>query len=276
MITPEKIKNIINIVKKYTKIIKYLIVGGSLPPDILKQYGIPEDYIPFLDYAARYGMLNVKQKNIDSFNPVKLDKILREIKIKSTLNNIVEYSRLNAAGAINTLENTVINRVTAICTVAGLTEREAVRKIVTTGIENKDSRNKIKQALQDATRDYKRDWDRVVSTEIWNAKCLGEAEAILNNETILSNKGGETLVFKRVRGKGCIHCKRLYLEADGVTPKIFKLSDLIANGNNYYLKTADWRPCVGTTHPNCYCVLSVLPEGMKFGQNGILEVVKND
>ena len=61
-----------------------------------------------------------------------------------------------------------------------------------------------------------------------------------------------------------------YTRTDVQTPKVFKMSELIANGDNYGLKQADWKPVVGTIHPNCMCPLNVMPPGTKFDSQGNL------
>jgi hypothetical protein len=49
----------------------------------------------------------------------------------------------------------------------------------------------------------------------------------------------------------CKHCKRLHIGPDG-QPRIFKLSDLEANGTNVGRKASEWKAVVGTVHPHCF------------------------
>jgi hypothetical protein len=78
----------------------------------------------------------------------------------------------------------------------------------------------------------------------------------------------------------CAYCKLLYLKPDGITPRIFRLSQLQANGTNVgraarrptrigKMKT-EWRAVVGAIHPSCACELYRLPDGMAFGAGGKL------
>lgn len=65
----------------------------------------------------------------------------------------------------------------------------------------------------------------------------------------------------------CRHCIRLYLTGGiGSQPKIFKISDLIANGDNIGVKVNDWKPVVSSTHPHCRCTLRSLPIGYKWDE----------
>ena len=52
----------------------------------------------------------------------------------------------------------------------------------------------------------------------------------------------------------CSACRKAYLNSDG-TPKIFKLSELEANGTNIGKKQKDWLPTLGMMHPSCRCLL---------------------
>ena len=126
--------------------------------------------------------------------------------------------------------------------------------------------------LREKTNDWERDWHRVAHTEMWSAKCQGEVEAILQGESPFSNDKGDTEVYCKPGPNACPKCKQMYLERDGVTPKVFKLSQLISNGSNYGKKQADWKPCVPPLHPNCMCPLSIKPKNTKFDEQGNLEL----
>ena len=65
-------------------------------------------------------------------------------------------------------------------------------------------------------------------------------------------------------GALCDYCRKFYLEPDGVTPKVYKMSELVANGSNYGRKAAEWTPTLGATHPNERCELVELPDGWGF------------
>ena len=52
----------------------------------------------------------------------------------------------------------------------------------------------------------------------------------------------------------CPHCRKLYLNTDG-TPKLFKLSELEANGTNIGLKPSEWKATISQAHPRCRCLL---------------------
>lgn len=68
----------------------------------------------------------------------------------------------------------------------------------------------------------------------------------------------EQLVYKKVvnDGRTCSWCNSFYNNPDG-TPRIFKVSELQANGTNDGKKKSAWLPTIGKTHPNCRCMLVI-------------------
>ena len=63
--------------------------------------------------------------------------------------------------------------------------------------------------------------------------------------------------FKDVYNGACKHCIKAYLTG-GIDsePKIFKLSELRANGTNIGKKPEAWLPVIGGMHPHCRCTLN--------------------
>ena len=66
----------------------------------------------------------------------------------------------------------------------------------------------------------------------------------------------EIRVYKRVVNDGrlCAWCSKFYTNKDG-TPKVYRLTDLLANGSNDGLPKSAWKPVIGSTHPRCRCQL---------------------
>jgi hypothetical protein len=76
----------------------------------------------------------------------------------------------------------------------------------------------------------------------------------------------------------CQDCIRLYIDPKTGRPKIFELSELLANeGTNY---ARPWRqnamPVVPPLHPNCYCRLRYVPPGWGWNDKGRFTVVDRD
>lgn len=124
----------------------------------------------------------------------------------------------------------------------------------------------FKSELHQTMTDKSRDWSRVAYTELVTAQETGKAYKILEDY------GSDALVYKRTLPTACPQCVHAYCEEDGVTPKVFKLSELLANGDNINRKplptkggkvvdtarpdgAATMKPVSGTMHPFCACRL---------------------
>jgi hypothetical protein len=68
----------------------------------------------------------------------------------------------------------------------------------------------------------------------------------------------------------CNDCKRLHLMPDGITPRLWKLSELKAS----YGKRGDEVPSLINRHPFCRCQLVYLTKGFGFNDKGKLKYVQ--
>jgi len=120
----------------------------------------------------------------------------------------------------------------------------------------------VSKRLRTASGDWWKDWDLVASTEIHSANQYGYAEHIRRLH------GDDVEVFKRPMKGACRWCVALHLGSDG-HPRIFKLSDIEANGlDNSGRHRHEWEVVVGSTHPSCGCMLIHLPTGWGFDESG--------
>lgn len=132
--------------------------------------------------------------------------------------------------------------------------------------------------VRKAAAELRRDWLRVVHTELHNAAEEAKAVAMAHRDP-----GRDPKVFKRPRADACAFCRMLFLKPDGVTPRVFRLSALLANGSNAGRRAGrptrsgksrtEWKAVVGAVHPFCGCELSVLADGMGFDARGQLVYV---
>lgn len=105
----------------------------------------------------------------------------------------------------------------------------------------------LSSEIANATGDYLRNFDRIANYVLHEAYARGRMAAMLRK-----SEGEDVKVFFKVHRNACKYCKGLYLESNG-TPKVFDLSTLISNGDNIGRKAKDWKPVVGSVHPNCRC-----------------------
>ena len=119
-----------------------------------------------------------------------------------------------------------------------------VRETVAHGLEERQGYKKIASELRTATEDWNRDWHRVAATEVHNASESAYASHMRDAY------GPDCLVWRQEAPDCCDVCRRLVMDADG-TPKVWKLSELTANGTNWGKKQKEWLPVIGTIHPSC-------------------------
>lgn len=124
------------------------------------------------------------------------------------------------------------------------------------GVRARKSAQQIISTLGHRTEEWDRDWRRIVVTELQDIYNLGRAVEFAKKYS------DDVLVWKQVYEKACRHCISLYLtQGIGSQPRVFKLKDLRLNGTNISLKTFEWKPIVGTTHPHCRCDLMIMFKG---------------
>lgn len=255
------------IIDKYIKILEKIPVGGKIDPKVAKELGIPEKVSSIIERAYRQGKLKgitkarIAAKDVEKEFP-KLTGRDREfvqlanLEVEQNFSNILNKQR------------TAYTRKTV----------EALKRDLNlVGETFKDEpipRHWIATELRKITKDSRQDWDMVVRTELKNNQLQGMASSILDGSSPYSNDREETMVFKRPMPNACKHCIRLYLEKDGRTPKLFKLSELMANGTNIGRKAADWKATLGPIHPWCQCQLGIMPKGCQFDESGQIVIIK--
>lgn len=271
-LTRNQIRQIQRIISDHMEVLMQLTTGDGKPsPRLVKKLGLPEAIVDLITTSYKYGKLGILQgKDLSTMSESDVKKLMRNIKLTKSQQNSVDYSKIKAQQSIDSLSQRITSSVVTMAIQSDLSMWEAVKEVIPAAMENDTPRYKVIQELREKTGDWERDWHRVAHSEMWDAKLQGEAEAIMNDESPLSKDKGETLVYKRPAHNCCNKCRQLYLEKDGVTPKVFRLADLMANGTNYGKKQADWLPTLGILHPNCMCTLNVMPKDTTFDAQGNL------
>ena len=268
--TQANAETIITIIKDHVDVIRKLITGkGAPPPALMKRLNLPENITDLITTAYKYGKFQmINRRFSETLSDYELNRLVQNVKLTANQVKALEYVEMHTGENITALGAKITSDIVPALVNADLSQLQGIRMVVSAGILETESRGKVAQGLRDLSGDWDRDWDRVAQTEMWNAKLYSEAQTILDGTSAFSDKGGDTLVFKRPASYACNQCKRLYLEADGKTPRLFRLTDMMAYGTNAGLKTADWNPVFGTMHPNCGCPFAVMPDGAAFDENG--------
>lgn len=281
VLSEKELKEIAGIIEKHVGVMLYVLTNTEKPdPALLRKLGIPQNAPSLIENSFILGKIiqMMSEENSKKLTYSELKERAKEQSLSQMERNSLKYARENAAQYVTALGHKMSRDMTTKILKESktanleLAQRNKIRDKVAQSILRKETRGKLASELYHSIEDWNRDWRRVAHTELWNARLQGEVASILEGDTIHGEaKGGDTKVFRRPSADACQHCKRLYLESDGTTPKVFKLSELISNGDNVGRKTAEWRPTTHVTHPNCTCPIAVLPEGFGFDKRGNLK-----
>lgn len=271
-LTRTQINQIKKIIVNHMEVLMNITIGDGHPsPELLKKLGLPKTVTDLITNSYQYGRLSIVQgKDLSGMPEKEVEKLLKQLKLTKSQQHSIATAKIRAQQAIDSITQRITSSVVTMTIQSDLTMWETIKDVIPSALENNTPRHRVIQQLRDKTQDLNRDWHRVAHSEMWNAKLQGEAEAIVNNESPLSKQGVDTLVYKKPAHNACSKCKQLYLTKDGVTPRVFKLSELLANGDNYGKRQSDWVPTLGILHPNCMCPLNVMPPGTKFDSQGNL------
>lgn len=267
LFTDEQLQLIRQIVRRrHTAIIASVFGPEALSPDEIAQLeaaGMLRPELTVIDDAYRLGHAigiidapKAASMSLDAF-----EDYLREdpIQLTDSEQRAVASARRMAADNVRNLSTKIERETGRLLDEAE--QRDAIRERTVTAIERRKTVGRLKTELGKITKDYDRDWSRVAITELHNARQRGQADRFRDRY------GSDSWAFKRAMPDACPHCKRLHNGPDGM-PRIFRLSELEANGTNVGRKAADWLPVVGTVHPYCQCELVHIPDGWGFNADG--------
>lgn len=118
----------------------------------------------------------------------------------------------------------------------------------------------VREVFRREAEAARRKIEAVTAYEATRARNAGSAVGI-SRAAAAAGESDPVVFFVVVRdGKACAECTRLHLMGDGVTPRLWRLSEL---GHGYH-KRGDESPKVGGLHPGCRCPLTYLARGYGF------------
>ena len=167
-------------------------------------------------------------------------------------------------------------------------ERDVLRSILSSsygyieGLKNKTSSN-VTEAVDALVKESKLKNEYVSSAQVADIisaemdKARSHMKLIAEAETTKTRNMGHTMeILEDAKNEGiedptvffivvrdgllCGECKRLHMLDDGITPRVFKMSELSMG----YHKRGEDRPSACGEHPHCRCSLSQLMPGWGF------------
>lgn len=262
----QKIKGII---EKYNLLLKYSVLGPS---------ALTRAQIKFLVKSGLLQPHHIKFNLGDVYLQSHLDALRRKSR-KSVRDFTIKHLRSSAGMFIDRFmdkQATDLGSIVQNDLLASLSQlRDKVQDEISEGVIRNQSAQEIARRLREKTQDLNKDWERVVTTELARAQNLGNFDAIIENN--IDKAHDEIYVYKTGPhdAKTCKWCLKFWFLPGGVTPKVYKMSDLVANGSNIGKKAADWQPTVDNTHPNERHFLMELPHGFGF-RGGSLSFIGKD
>lgn len=265
MLTKKKLKEIEDIIKKrfiafrYEHLAERNLTAAEL--EQLKTAGILRSSVRnFSGDAFALGKIvgAVGEKEAVSLGFDELVQMVTKIPQTTVETKAIAFANEHAGEYIQGIADLMIKDVRTSAARATGAALRAVQDGVKTAIKDRETISELRTVLFDRIDDSFRDWQRVAHTEMTNSIQHGVYHDIREN----SKRGSDQMVFKRPSPDACSHCKRLYLDDDGITPRIFKMSELAYS--NIGKKAADWEPTIGPIHPWCSCQLTMVPDGFEF------------
>jgi hypothetical protein len=132
----------------------------------------------------------------------------------------------------------------------------------------------LSHILEDKVDDWQNRWRLIVSTELSRASNYGAMDAIITNN---KDKTPEDIFVYKTGPhdpRVCKECKSFWFLGDSMTPRVYRLNELTANGSNIGKKRADWQPSIDNTHPGERHLMYELRPGWGFSGGQLTYVSK--
>lgn len=274
LLTPTQQSRVADLVRlHHFALIIELMGDKAVPPHILTQvkarglYRKPRPDV--LHRAFTFGKIGVIEPKVLGMSKAQFDAYVSQSGLKLSRQDVeaLDIIRRSFGDYLETLAEDMVSKINKAVLKADkkLQRRLAQmqRRSLFLEIEKRKALASIAKDMAAITETQVSRASMTIHTETNNAYQDGRAQEILRK-----SGGGDPLVFKRPRHDACPECVDAYLEDDRVTPRVFRLSELIDNGTNVGKSKHDRLPVIESHHPWCACELHWLPPGFGFGSRG--------
>ena len=280
MISKEAQKKIDKVIDRYGKaiIVRYsgasfitqeelsdLLSQGILTPEMLEGATVEDAYLigrlrSEMTDEERNSQLDPADFHRQNFGKVAT---MSEKHVK-----VIESIKANSHNALEGLVSTIRNKVNGAFLRSNFERSqeylgEEIKNVLEEAyIENK-SLGKLVQDLKKQMKDFSSKYQTIVTTEMTKAINAGAADLILEKEKTKSTSDVYVYFLTVHDNRLCPVCSSLYLTSAG-TPRVFTMSEVIANGSNYGKKRPQWKASLQGVHPNCRCLVRKISDGWGF------------
>lgn len=211
-----------------------------------------------IEHAFIFGLLSeaLGDKRSKGMNYAQFKKFLKSgnfIPLTEDEEFALEQLKNRAYTDLNSLGNRIATGTSNIIIRANQTHQNKLRDIVKNkamdAVKYRQSAAKLASEIGHATEDWERDWLRISYYLLQDAYNTGRAKSIFKAH------GEDAEVWFTVLEGACKHCRELYLkdpDDPDSEPIVFKLKDIIANGNNIGRKADQLLPTISPIHPYCF------------------------
>jgi hypothetical protein len=211
-----------------------------------------------IEHAYLFGLLSEalgdnRAKNMNYQQFQKFIKSGNFIPLTEDEEFALEQLKNRAYTDLNSLGNRIATGTSNIIIKANQRQQNQLRNLVKNktidAVKYRQSATQLASELGHATEDWERDWLRIAYYLLHDAYNTGRAKSIFKEH------GEYAEVWFTVLEGACIHCRELYLtDPDDIDsePIVFKLKDVIANGNNIGRKADELLPTISPIHPYCF------------------------
>ena len=279
MFSPQQIQELLQILDKQNLIFISSKLGVEYLSDEeisrLQNFGINPFHLykesnDVAKMSFHFGLLSDAIEKIES-KQITLDDLKtylesgKHIPLTKVEKNTIESIKKQYLGDIKANNGRIFQDINNIIGKNEKDNRKAYEAVIRGEIERgflaKKSSLEIARDLARKTGDWNRNFTRIVAYISHQAFDEGRAAWIEDKY------GEDALVAKNVYLGACKYCISAYLTGGvGSQPKIFKLSQLKANGSNIGRKVKDLKPVVGNHHVNCRCTLFFVDNQYSFNQ----------
>ena len=239
--------------------------------DLLSKYGIDLDTIHLFEKdtlftSLHFGLLSDALADIGEVNNITYQDLYDYIErgdyipLTEGEQRALQTIKTQSFSSIKGIGNKIFQDINNILENNTREEQESfIKKEAEKLITEKKTIRQVANDIARKTGDWNRDFDRIIQYTSQTAFETGKALALQRKY------GEEVYVYKSVFQGACKHCIRLYLTKGlGSAPKVFKISELIANGSNIGRKVEDWKPTLDPIHPYCRCTLQFISNSKNF------------